>query len=125
MFLIDFNFFCFKAILDAIVCDHQYSNDSLPIQYLASAMSQFSAEDRRNFLLFVTGSPKLPIGGFKSLKPRLTVVRKDTSGDPDCYLPSVMTCVNYVKLPAYSSQSVTSARMLLAIREGLSSFHLS
>ena len=107
------------------MCDHNYNHDSLPVQYFAQALSEFNDEDKRNFLLFVTGSPKLPIGGFKNLKPRLTVVRKDTGGFPDEYLPSVMTCVNYVKLPAYSSGEILKKRLLLAIREGLSSFHLS
>eukprot|EP00339_Tiarina_fusa_P025807 CAMPEP_0117003470 /NCGR_PEP_ID=MMETSP0472-20121206/4774_1 /TAXON_ID=693140 ORGANISM="Tiarina fusus, Strain LIS" /NCGR_SAMPLE_ID=MMETSP0472 /ASSEMBLY_ACC=CAM_ASM_000603 /LENGTH=1404 /DNA_ID=CAMNT_0004704119 /DNA_START=206 /DNA_END=4423 /DNA_ORIENTATION=- len=113
------------AILDAIECDHQYNINSLPVQYFAAALNLLSDEEKRNFLFFLTGSPRLPIGGFKSLHPRLTVVRKDTEGLPDNYLPSVMTCVNYVKLPAYSSPEITSNQIKRAISEGLSSFHLS
>ena len=40
-------------------------------------------------------------------------------------LPSVMTCANYIKLPAYSSKAVMQARLLFAIREGQGSFDLS
>lgn len=65
--------------------------------------------------------------GFKALNPPLTVVRKslESSLDPDEYLPSVMTCVNYLKLPDYSSADVMRAKLRLAASEGQHSFHLS
>ena len=40
-------------------------------------------------------------------------------------LPSVMTCVNFVKLPNYSSRKVVRERILMAVREGAGGFHLS
>lgn len=40
-------------------------------------------------------------------------------------LPSVMTCANYLKLPAYSTKAIMEARLLYAIREGQGSFDLS
>lgn len=65
--------------------------------------------------------------GFKALNPPLTVVRKslESSLDPDEYLPSVMTCVNYLKLPDYSGADVMRAKLRLAASEGQHSFHLS
>lgn len=64
--------------------------------------------------------------GFKALNPPLTVVRKSLESlDPDEYLPSVMTCVNYLKLPDYSSSEVMRAKLRLAASEGQHSFHLS
>jgi E3 ubiquitin-protein ligase TRIP12 len=36
-----------------------------------------------------------------------------------------MTCVNYLKLPDYSSLEVMKKRMSVAIREGQGAFHLS
>lgn len=65
--------------------------------------------------------------GFKSLTPLLTVVCK-ASEPPytsDDYLPSVMTCVNYLKLPDYSTLEILRERLQLAIREGQGAFHLS
>lgn len=44
---------------------------------------------------------------------------------PDDYLPSVMTCVNYLKLPDYSTLDVMRKQLLVAIREGQGAFHLS
>lgn len=43
----------------------------------------------------------------------------------DDYLPSVMTCVNYLKMPNYSSAEVLRAKLGVAIKEGAGAFHLS
>lgn len=65
--------------------------------------------------------------GFKSLSPPLTVVRKtlEPNMNPDDFLPSVMTCVNYLKLPDYSSIEVMREKLRIAASEGQHSFHLS
>lgn len=67
------------------------------------------------------------ISGFKSLSPPLTVVRKtlEPNMNADDFLPSVMTCVNYLKLPDYSTVEVMRAKLRIAAREGQHSFHLS
>lgn len=90
-------------------------------------MTGLDQQQQRLFLQFITGSPKLPIGGFKALLPPLTIVCKTcrSSEKPDQYLPSVMTCVNYIKLPDYSSFEVLKERLLVAMLEGQGSFHLS
>ena len=65
--------------------------------------------------------------GFKALNPPLTIVRKtvDSPKRPDEFLPSVMTCVNYLKLPDYSTAEVLRERLKFALQEGKHSFHLS
>ena len=65
--------------------------------------------------------------GFKALSPQLTIVRKTVEPplNPDDFLPSVMTCVNYLKLPDYSSVTIMKERMHFAMQEGKHSFHLS
>ena len=45
--------------------------------------------------------------------------------NPDDFLPSVMTCVNYLKLPDYSSLEVMAERIDTAVRDGRLSFMLS
>jgi E3 ubiquitin-protein ligase TRIP12 len=65
--------------------------------------------------------------GFRGLNPPLTVVRKPHEAPlkADDYLPSVMTCVNYLKLPEYSSKAVMVEKLQVAMKEGVGSFHLS
>ncbi|KAJ3299339.1 Ubiquitin fusion degradation protein 4 [Borealophlyctis nickersoniae] len=117
----------YDTLIDAIKADHGYNSESRVIRNLAEMMSTFTPQLRRDFLQFVTGSPKLPIGGFKALTPPLTVVRKNVEGGrkPDEYLPSVMTCVNYLKVPEYSEGTVMKKRFEVAIAEGQGCFHLS
>jgi E3 ubiquitin-protein ligase TRIP12 len=43
----------------------------------------------------------------------------------DDYLPSVMTCVNYLKLPDYSDLVMLRKRLFTAIKDGQGAFHLS
>ncbi|KAL1966277.1 hypothetical protein VTN77DRAFT_4630 [Rasamsonia byssochlamydoides] len=116
-----------ETLMDSIKADHGFNMDSKSVRNLLQTMSEFTPQQRRDFLQFVTGSPKLPIGGFKSLTPMFTVVCRPSEPPytPDDYLPSVMTCVNYLKLPDYSSLEVLRERLLTAIREGQGAFHLS
>ena len=82
--------------------------------------------DRRRFVKFLTGSNRLPTGGFSALDPPLTVVKATREeGHPDSFLPSVMTCANFIKLPEYSNKLIMKNQLLRAIREGQGSFLLS
>ncbi|XP_069701943.1 E3 ubiquitin-protein ligase TRIP12 isoform X2 [Periplaneta americana] len=116
-----------KTLMECCRPDHGYTPDSRAIRFLFEILSLYDREEQRQFVQFVTGSPRLPVGGFKSLSPPLTVVRKtlEPNMNPDDFLPSVMTCVNYLKLPDYSSLEVMRAKLGLAAREGQHSFHLS
>jgi len=116
-----------QVLLQHMTTKHGYTQSSPTILALVEVLCGLSLPHRRAFLQFATGSPRLPVGGFKSLSPRLTVVCKTVpdGADPDVYLPSVMTCVNYVKLPNYSCQDVLRERLLTAISEGQHAFHLS
>ncbi len=83
---------------------------------------------RRLFLRFLTGNPTLPSGGLRGLKPPITVVRRESDNksiSSDEYLPSVMTCANYLKLPPYSSRAVLESKLHAAMRQGQGAFHLS
>lgn len=117
----------YETIVSSIHAAHGYTLDSRTIQNLISLLVKFDEPKRRLFLQFLTGSPRLPIGGFKKLKPEFTVVlkREEDGLKPDDYLPSVMTCANYLKLPSYSSSEMLEQRLDQAISEGAGSFLLS
>ncbi|XP_072330044.1 E3 ubiquitin-protein ligase TRIP12 isoform X6 [Scyliorhinus torazame] len=116
-----------KTLMECCRPDHGYNHDSRAVKFLFEILSSFDGEQQRLFLQFVTGSPRLPVGGFRSLNPPLTIVRKtfESTENPDDFLPSVMTCVNYLKLPDYSSIDIMREKLLIAAREGQQSFHLS
>jgi len=117
--------------------NHGFSRDSIAVQQLLSILSEFQANEQRQFLKFVTGSPRLPVGGLGALRPSLTVVRKSdgsgssnssgssSSGVVASSLPSASTCTHYLKLPEYSTKEEMREKLLLAISEGQGAFHLS
>ncbi|KAI8098311.1 uncharacterized protein B0P05DRAFT_501835 [Gilbertella persicaria] len=116
------------AILaDTIRADHGFTMDSDPVRHLLEILSDFNDIERRQFLQFTTGSPRLPIGGWKALRPIFTVVRKipEAPLTADDYLPSVMTCANYFKMPAYTTKEILRQRLITSMNEGQNSFLLS
>jgi len=134
-----------ESLPDLLKFDHGYTAMSPPIRNMLDIMSEFTPDEQRAFLRFVTGAPHLPPGGLAALTPKLTIVRKHPTGGAgttlgttlpgaaigmgttlaDRDLPSVMTCANYLKLPPYSCKEVMKERLLYAIHEGQGSFDLS
>jgi E3 ubiquitin-protein ligase TRIP12 len=51
------------ALAEAIKADHGFNVDSKTIRDLIDVMSDYDNPTRRACLQFITGSPKLPIGG--------------------------------------------------------------
>ena len=82
--------------MKTIKADHGYSMKSQSVINLIEVMSEMNNEEKKEFLEFITGTSRLPLGGFKNLNPPFTVVCKTTNSDenPDDFLPSVMTCAN-------------------------------
>ena len=120
--------------------------ESASFKNLLSILSEMDEDEQREFLQFTTGSPRLPIGGksihtlnqidamtnprklgWKAMRPVFTVVCKTSESPltPDDYLPSVMTCANYLKMPDYSSKEKMRLRLLTSMKEGKNSFLLS
>ncbi len=116
-----------EFLVQATRCDHGFRHESEAVLTLFKVLSEMSPEQQRRFILFVTGSPALPVGGLRNLNPPLTIVKRapEDGRSPDECLPTVMTCTNYLKLPDYSSFSVARERITYAIQEGQGSFHLS
>jgi len=126
-----------ETILSSMAFEHGYTRDSPIVRNLANLMASFTSELRRLFLLFVTGAPRLPVGGFPSLSPKFTVTckRPVTSGSPpsasttralsDAMLPSANCCFCLLKLPEYSTPEILKEKVLFAITNCQGSFDLS
>lgn len=115
------------AILDAANYTHGFSVHSKVSQWFATLLSSFTDEQRRKFLRFATGSPRLPPRGFKGFHHRLTLSRKDAekSHSADDYYPSVSTCFLFIKIPEYSTFEIFKERFLTAVENGQQGFGLS
>ncbi|KAJ2773883.1 Ubiquitin fusion degradation protein 4 [Coemansia nantahalensis] len=111
----------------AIKVDQGLVPSSPLFQMLLDLLVSLDRADRRRFLQFATGSARLPLGGFGALHPPLTIVPRPAEPPltPDDYLPTVMTCANFIKQPSYSSPDVLAQRWRQAMSDGQQSFHLS
>ncbi len=107
--------------------EHGYHSKSREYLDLIKFMVSLEKEDRRHFLKFITGSPRLPIGGFGALEPKMKVVltRLKQEEYPDDFLPSVMTCQNFLKMPPYTSYEILKEKFTQAMKEGQDNFTYS
>ena len=98
-----------------------YTKESRGYQHFVDVMTSLDSHERRSFLQFTTGCSSLPPGGLANLHPRLTVVKKDREHAGT--LPSVNTCVHYLKLPEYDSAEELKEKLMAATNE--KGFHLN
>ncbi len=120
----DNEFWTLEHLTKHIIPAHGFTRESSTYADLLTFLTELSFEKRKLFLSFVTGAHSLPVGGFAGLKPQLQVVKKEESS-PDLFLPSVMTCANYLKMPQYSTPEILEKKMLQAISGDGQSFLLS
>lgn len=138
-----------EELLDVLVPDHGYSDDSPQIRFLRSILlDDMSPPLQRQFLEFCTGCPRLPLGGIRSIGT-ITVVRRSSdehnnnnngtngsggegavtaavvSDSKEWPLPSVNTCFRYVKLPPYPTKELMKEKLFNAIVHCGTTFELS
>jgi E3 ubiquitin-protein ligase HUWE1 len=91
------------------------------IQWFWAAVESFSEQDRARLLMFVTGTSKVPLGGFKDLRgqrgPQKFTIQKMLTGGDDA-LPASHTCFNSLDLPMYKDAETLRDKLLIGIREG-------
>jgi E3 ubiquitin-protein ligase TRIP12 len=111
----------------SVKLEHGYGPNSTQIKDFFEIVVEMTPDDRRLLVKFITGSIRLPAGGVSALRPPLTIAKRvpDRGEHPDECLPSVMTCTNYLKLPAYSTQQIMEGQIMKAITECQDLFLLS
>jgi len=72
----------------------------------------FDPSEKRALVKFVTSCPRPPMLGFKELQPLFSI--RGSGSDPN-RLPSSATCVNLLKLPAYTDSKTMRTKLLQAI----------
>ena len=98
-------------------------SDSQIIQWFWTIVSEFSQQEKALLLLFVTGTSKLPLEGFKALQGTngITPFTLQKADGVD-RLPLSHTCFNQLDLPSYSSIDVMREKLMMALREGSQGF---
>uniref|UniRef100_A0A3Q1F9Y5 HECT and RLD domain containing E3 ubiquitin protein ligase 4 n=1 Tax=Acanthochromis polyacanthus TaxID=80966 RepID=A0A3Q1F9Y5_9TELE len=88
----------------------EYWTDHPTIRLFWEVFHDLPLEKKKQFLLFLTGSDRIPILGMKSLK----LVIQPTGGG-EHYLPVAHTCFNLLDLPKYTSLETVREKLLQAI----------
>uniref|UniRef100_A0A0R3S4E8 HECT-type E3 ubiquitin transferase n=1 Tax=Elaeophora elaphi TaxID=1147741 RepID=A0A0R3S4E8_9BILA len=83
-------------------------------------INEFSVGDKKKLLKFITGCPRPPIMGFKTLTPPMGI---QLVHDID-KLPTAATCMNLLKLPLYDDTETLRRKLIYAINCG-AGFELS
>lgn len=104
-----------------------YRAEDKQVRWLWQVIDELSEQDKARLLMFVTGTSKIPVEGFSSLRgvngPTPFTIAKIPGGDER--LPQSHTCFNTLDLPAYSSMQTLRKRLLTAIRLGGEGFGLA
>ncbi|KAL3319384.1 WW domain containing E3 ubiquitin protein ligase 1, partial [Cichlidogyrus casuarinus] len=95
-----------------------YTSSSKQVQWFWKWLRTLSQEKRVRFLQFVTGTCRLPVGGFKALMgsngPQKFCIEKIGK---EIWLPRSHTCFNRLDLPPYKSYEQLCDKLNLAVDE--------
>ncbi|XP_070185594.1 probable E3 ubiquitin-protein ligase HERC4 isoform X2 [Littorina saxatilis] len=81
------------------------------IKFFWEIFHDFSLENKKKFLMFLTGSDRIPVLGMSHIK----MIIQPTGGGEQ-YLPVAHTCFNLLDLPKYTSKEAMKEKLLLAIQ---------
>lgn len=95
-----------------------YTRNSKQVTWFWQALRSFDNEQRTRLLQFVTGTCRLPVGGFAELMgsngPQKFCIEKVGK---DTWLPRSHTCFNRLDLPPYKSYEQLVEKLTFAIEE--------
>lgn len=88
--------------------------------WLCEALRSYSQQDLRHFIEFVTGSPNVPLGGFRNLRDvnrnrcKMTIYGISTRNG-NMPLPTSRTCSTTLYMPPYSTRVELGTKLKIAI----------
>ncbi|XP_074631546.1 apoptosis-resistant E3 ubiquitin protein ligase 1-like [Acropora palmata] len=90
------------------------------LDWFWTIVTSFTQDELARLVQFITGSSKLPPGGFAELSPQIQISSAPTTDA----LPSAHTCFNQLCLPSYSSFTEMQKKLVLALNEGSEGFSM-
>jgi len=95
-----------------------FEHDSQTIQWFWEVVKEFSKEEQVLLLQFVTGTSRVPWGGFSNLSGAAGVQQFTICRTNGKSLPTASTCFNMLKLPEYDSKEELRHSLKLSITCG-------
>ncbi|KAH8255246.1 hypothetical protein KR038_007527 [Drosophila bunnanda] len=100
-----------QALQDNCQYKEGYTSGDDTIKWFWEIIHDLSEAEKKSFLLYLTGSDRIPIQGMKALK--LTI--QPTSDER--FLPVAHTCFNLLDLPRYKTKERLKFKLLQAIQQ--------
>jgi ubiquitin-protein ligase E3 A len=107
---------CGKPVIDlrelekVAVYENGFTRETHTVEMLWKILHSLEVEDKKKFLFFVTGSDRVPAGGFSSIQ--FVISRNGPDSDR---IMTAHTCYNYLLLPEYTCETKMRKLLLLAI----------
>ncbi|XP_067402626.1 E3 ubiquitin-protein ligase HACE1 isoform X2 [Emydura macquarii macquarii] len=97
-----------------------YEREDPVIQWFWDVVEELTQEERVLLLQFVTGSSRVPHGGFANIMGGSGLQNFTIAAVPYTpnLLPTSSTCINMLKLPEYPSKEILKNRLLVALHCG-------
>ncbi|XP_030753015.1 probable E3 ubiquitin-protein ligase HERC4 isoform X2 [Sitophilus oryzae] len=99
------------ALEEAAEYKNGYKSSDPTIRHFWEVIHEMSLEDKKKFLLFLTGTYRIPIQGMKGIK----IVIQPTNDDK--FLPVAHTCFNLLDLPRYKTKERLRYKLMQAIQQ--------
>jgi len=96
-----------------------YNENNKVVGWFWEVLEEFDQNKLAAFYYFISGSTKVPIGGFKQNYIR---IRRNNMKDG---LPVSHTCTYEIEIPEYNSKDVLREKLLMAIFDGIDGFHIT
>ncbi|MBN3297180.1 HERC3 ligase, partial [Amia calva] len=90
----------------------EYSASHPTVKMFWEVFHEFPLDKKKQFLLFLTGSDRIPIYGMESLR----LVIQSISAE-EHYLPVAHTCYNLLDMPCYKTKEILRKRLTQAIEQ--------
>uniref|UniRef100_A0A667Z974 HECT and RLD domain containing E3 ubiquitin protein ligase 3 n=1 Tax=Myripristis murdjan TaxID=586833 RepID=A0A667Z974_9TELE len=90
----------------------EYTATHPTVRMFWEVFHEFPLEKKKQFLLFLTGSDRIPIHGMESLR----IVIQSTSAE-EHYLPVAHTCYNLLDMPRYQTKEILRRRLTQAVEQ--------
>jgi len=100
----------FSSLKENAEYEGGYDANHKTVKRFWKIVNEFTYSQKQAFLKFVTGVPRAPVGGLKTIKFKLQRAGPDSN-----QLPTSYTCFNTLLLPDYASAEKLKDRLLLGI----------
>ncbi|XP_068614172.1 probable E3 ubiquitin-protein ligase HERC3 [Brachionichthys hirsutus] len=90
----------------------EYTATHPTVRFFWAVFHEFPLEKKKQFLLFLTGSDRIPIHGMESM--RITI---QSTAAEEHYLPVAHTCYNLLDMPCYRTEEILRRRLTRAVEQ--------